>query len=133
MRRHCFPPDPVLCIGCAGSGAPLGRAVREANGKGGGRKRGLLQDRLLRGGCRDGRRAKEGPGLFPAGEGIAGKRRSGCCHSRLPETPDLKLQPSTLKESITVMPQGDKSAYTDKQKRQASHIAEGYEDRGVDP
>ena len=31
------------------------------------------------------------------------------------------------------MPQGDKSAYTDKQKRQASHIAEGYEDRGVDP
>ncbi len=31
------------------------------------------------------------------------------------------------------MPQGDKSAYTDKQKRQAAHIAEGYEERGVDP
>lgn len=29
------------------------------------------------------------------------------------------------------MPQGDKSAYTDKQKRKAAHIAEGYEDRGV--
>ncbi len=29
------------------------------------------------------------------------------------------------------MPQGDKSAYTDKQKRKASHIAESYEDRGV--
>src|SRR5215216_3199961 len=29
------------------------------------------------------------------------------------------------------MPQGDKSAYTDKQKRQAEHIEEGYEDRGV--
>ncbi len=29
------------------------------------------------------------------------------------------------------MPQGDKSKYTDKQKRQAEHIAEGYEDRGV--
>ncbi len=29
------------------------------------------------------------------------------------------------------MPQGDKSAYTDKQKRQAQHIEEGYEDRGV--
>ncbi len=29
------------------------------------------------------------------------------------------------------MPQGDKSAYTDKQKRKASHIAEGYEERGV--
>ena len=29
------------------------------------------------------------------------------------------------------MPQGDKSSYTDKQKRKASHIEEGYEDRGV--
>jgi len=29
------------------------------------------------------------------------------------------------------MPQGDKSAYTDKQKRQAEHIKEGYEQRGV--
>ena len=29
------------------------------------------------------------------------------------------------------MPQGDKSAYTDKQKRQAAHIEEGYEKRGV--
>ena len=29
------------------------------------------------------------------------------------------------------MPQGDKSAYTDKQKRQAEHIEEGYEKQGV--
>lgn len=29
------------------------------------------------------------------------------------------------------MPQGDKSKYTSKQKRQAEHIAEGYEDKGV--
>lgn len=29
------------------------------------------------------------------------------------------------------MPKGDKGAYTDKQKRQAEHIAEGYEERGV--
>jgi plasmid stabilization system protein ParE len=29
------------------------------------------------------------------------------------------------------VPRGDKSAYTDKQKRKAEHIAEGYEDRGV--
>jgi len=29
------------------------------------------------------------------------------------------------------MPRGDKSKYTDKQKRQAEHIADGYEDRGV--
>lgn len=29
------------------------------------------------------------------------------------------------------MPRGDKSSYTDKQKRQAQHIEEGYEHRGV--
>ena len=29
------------------------------------------------------------------------------------------------------MPQGDKSAYTDKQKRKAQHIADGYEKTGV--
>lgn len=29
------------------------------------------------------------------------------------------------------MPRGDKSAYTDKQKRKAKHIEEGYENRGV--
>lgn len=31
------------------------------------------------------------------------------------------------------MPQCDKSAYTDKQKRKAKHIEEGYEERGVEP
>src|ERR1700754_4612420 len=29
------------------------------------------------------------------------------------------------------MPQGDKAAYTDKQKRKAAHIEEGYEKRGT--
>lgn len=29
------------------------------------------------------------------------------------------------------MPRGDKSAYTDKQKRQAEHIEEGYKEKGV--
>jgi len=29
------------------------------------------------------------------------------------------------------MPRGDKSSYTDKQKRQATHIEEGYEKRGL--
>ena len=29
------------------------------------------------------------------------------------------------------MPRGDKSSYTDKQKRQAEHIEEGYEESGV--
>jgi plasmid stabilization system protein ParE len=37
--------------------------------------------------------------------------------------------PSASKEKA--MPRGDKSKYTDKQKRKAEHIAEGYEDRGV--
>jgi plasmid stabilization system protein ParE len=31
----------------------------------------------------------------------------------------------------TDMPRGDKSSYSDKQKRQAEHIEEGYEHRGV--
>lgn len=31
------------------------------------------------------------------------------------------------------MPQGDKSAYTDKQKRKAEHIEDSYENRGVSP
>lgn len=30
-----------------------------------------------------------------------------------------------------MMPQGDKSAYTDKQKRKAQHIEEGYAEKGV--
>lgn len=29
------------------------------------------------------------------------------------------------------MPRGDKSGYTDKQKRQAEHIEKGYKERGV--
>jgi plasmid stabilization system protein ParE len=29
------------------------------------------------------------------------------------------------------MPRGDKSSYTDKQKRKAEHIEEGYKERGV--
>jgi plasmid stabilization system protein ParE len=32
---------------------------------------------------------------------------------------------------ITIMPQGDKSSYSGKQKRQAEHIEERYESRGV--
>ncbi len=31
------------------------------------------------------------------------------------------------------MPRGDKSSYTEKQKRQAAHIEEGYESRGLKP
>jgi hypothetical protein len=39
------------------------------------------------------------------------------------------FETATSREAI--MPRGDKSSYTDKQKRQAEHIEEGYEDRGV--
>src|SRR5262245_26161672 len=34
-------------------------------------------------------------------------------------------------KGVRLMPRGDKSAYTDKQKHQAEHIEEGYEERGV--
>jgi plasmid stabilization system protein ParE len=34
-------------------------------------------------------------------------------------------------QSGGAMPRGDKSKYTDKEKRQAEHIEEGYEKRGV--
>jgi hypothetical protein len=37
---------------------------------------------------------------------------------------------SAIKGSST-MPQGDKRKYTDKQKRQAEHIEEGYRERGL--
>ena len=39
-----------------------------------------------------------------------------------PASPDTGVQP---------LPRGDKSKYSDKQKRKAEHIAESYEDRGV--
>jgi plasmid stabilization system protein ParE len=36
-----------------------------------------------------------------------------------------------LRRRFDTMPRGDKSKYTDKQKRQAEHIEEGYEKRGL--
>ena len=36
-----------------------------------------------------------------------------------------------LKRETVTMPRGDKSAYTNRQKRKAEHIEEGYEKRGV--
>jgi len=43
----------------------------------------------------------------------------------------LGMRVATLSTGGIAMPRGDKSSYTDKQKRQAEHIEEGYEDRGV--
>jgi plasmid stabilization system protein ParE len=41
------------------------------------------------------------------------------------------LQKVPWKYQEKVMPRGDKSKYTDKQKRKARHIEQGYEERGV--
>jgi plasmid stabilization system protein ParE len=41
------------------------------------------------------------------------------------------VQTVCLPNGAIQMPRGHKSAYTDKQKRRAEHIEEGYEDRGV--
>src|SRR5262249_24110103 len=46
-------------------------------------------------------------------------------------TPSSATNSITRKEETGVMPRGDKSKYTDKQKRQAEHIEEGYKKRGV--
>ena len=43
---------------------------------------------------------------------------------------ELDLWPPAQKKEPP-MPQGDKSSYTDKQKRQAAHIEAGYEKKGV--
>jgi len=40
-------------------------------------------------------------------------------------------QRKNLNEEERTMPRGDKSKYSDKQKRKAEHIEEGYEHRGV--
>jgi plasmid stabilization system protein ParE len=41
------------------------------------------------------------------------------------------LHHSVLNNKEELMPRGDKSKYTEKEKRQAEHIEEGYEKRGV--
>jgi plasmid stabilization system protein ParE len=48
----------------------------------------------------------------------------------MPADRDLQNSP-VAKQGGIKMPRGDKSKYTDKQKRKAEHIEEGYEDRGV--
>jgi plasmid stabilization system protein ParE len=46
-------------------------------------------------------------------------------------TSRLRSRFDTFLRRMKTMPRGDKSAYTDKQQRQAEHIEEGYEHRGV--
>src|SRR5437870_4025418 len=70
----------------------------------------------------------------------AGRARlppSRCAARREPRPPNRGRMARPLhavllsKRKETAMPRGDKSAYTEKQKRQAEHIEEGYEKRGV--
>jgi plasmid stabilization system protein ParE len=79
---------------------------------------------------------------LPVGQALSRIKLHGCAqdartrqcpaHSVAEETGSLRqrsaLRPRAGRSS---MPRGDKSAYTDKQKRQAEHIEEGYEHRGV--
>jgi plasmid stabilization system protein ParE len=45
---------------------------------------------------------------------------------------DLQINADRIEsKGVQKMPRGDKSSYTGKQKRQAEHIEEGYEDKGV--
>ena len=49
-----------------------------------------------------------------------------------PRAEDESVRPEPIQKVETkAMPRGDKTSYTDKQKRQAEHIEEGYEERGV--
>src|SRR3569833_2774312 len=43
----------------------------------------------------------------------------------------IQGQRGRIEQRTRAMPRGDKSSYTDKQKRKAEHIEEGYEKRGV--
>jgi plasmid stabilization system protein ParE len=52
----------------------------------------------------------------------------GTVNATIPRRPHVE-PPLIISEAL--MPRGDKSSYTDKQKRQAEHIEEGYENRGV--
>ena len=45
--------------------------------------------------------------------------------------PQPRSEAVRLQAQPNQMPQGDKSSYTDKQKRQAVHIEKGYEKKGV--
>jgi len=62
--------------------------------------------------------------------GAHGLHARGAFVVRRPQASFVKMGlPFTSREND--MPKGDKSAYTDKQKRQAQHIEEGYEKKGV--
>jgi len=47
------------------------------------------------------------------------------------DLPKMNYRSCSIMLKEFIMPRGDKSSYTDKQKRQAAHIEAGYEKRGV--
>jgi hypothetical protein len=53
------------------------------------------------------------------------------CLSLLGQLIPPNKRPEQKRMEETSMPRGDKSSYTNKQKRQAEHIEEGYESRGI--
>jgi hypothetical protein len=57
--------------------------------------------------------------------------RSGVKEPGFPEVPSRRKRRGIPLIEEVGMPPGDKSAYTDKQKRQAAHIAAGYIRRGL--
>jgi hypothetical protein len=76
--------------------------------------------------------AKEGCDQHGGGEKICGNR----CANQIRETQAIfakKVGEYFINNSRgnCRMPRGDKSKYTDKQKRQAEHIEAGYKDQGV--
>jgi hypothetical protein len=48
-----------------------------------------------------------------------------------PVRASARCDPNVGTQQESTMPRGDKSSYTDKQKRMAEHIEEGYEERGT--
>jgi hypothetical protein len=57
---------------------------------------------------------------------------SGWRNQNIGKTPLAQgLREDEYKERRPAMPQGDKSKYTDKQKRQAEHIEESYREEGL--
>src|SRR6476620_11125704 len=52
-------------------------------------------------------------------------------HFSFARVQESKKRSTLMRRQEDTMPQGDKGKYTDKQKRKAEHIADGYEDKGV--
>lgn len=61
----------------------------------------------------------------------AGRDYHSCRPAPAPTPFAPSVNPAASPQSRTAMPRGDKSSYTDKQKRQAAHIEAGYERSGV--